>query len=140
MGIKTSDQGLKKHYIELNADECAMFGLQEFRIPLTAKLSEIANEFIMSDSMTEFINNSDSDKQGMAMIKYINENAKSILDALPELEGTKYDYNFFNNYFEGTTLLSSFVMAIFNKLLLVLAETMSSTNEQGKQTNHHYLH
>lgn len=129
--IKTSDQGLKKYYIELSQDECQAFGFDEFKIPLTTKLSEIANDFILSSGMSEFLGTDDAEKQGIAMLKYINENAKSILDALPSDNGVDYNYDFFNNYFEGTTLLSSFVMTIFNKLLLALADTMNSVN-QGK--------
>ena len=129
--IKTSDQGLKKYYIELSKDECQTFGFDEFKIPLTTKLSEIANDFILSSDMSNFLETDDAEKQGIAMLKYINENAKSILDALPSDNGVDYNYDFFNNYFEGTTLLSSFVMTIFNKLLLALADTMNSVN-QGK--------
>lgn len=129
--IKTSDQGLKKYYIELSQDECQMFGFDEFKIPLTTKLSEIANDFIMSDDMTNFLSSDDAQKQGMSMLKYVNDNSKSILDALPSDNGVDYNYDFFNKYFEGTTLLSSFVLTIFNKLLLALADTMNSVN-QGK--------
>lgn len=129
--IKTSDRGLKKYYIELSQDECQTFGFDEFKIPLTTKLSEIANDFIVSGNMSDFIGTDDAEKQGMAMLKYINDNAKPILDALPSDNGVDYNYDFFNNYFEGTTLLSSFVMTIFNKLLITLAETMNSVN-RGK--------
>lgn len=129
--IKTSDQGLKKYYIELSQDECQMFGFDEFKIPLTTKLSEIANDFIMSDNMANFLGSDDEQQQGMAMLKYVNDNSKAILDALPSDSGVDYNYDFFNKYFEGTTLLSSFVMTIFNKLLLALADTMNSVN-QGK--------
>ena len=129
--IKTSDQGLKKYYIELSQDECQMFGFDEFKIPLTTKLSEIANDFIMSDGMSNFLGTDDAQKQGMSVLKYVNDNSKSILDALPSDNGVDYNYDFFNKYFEGTTLLSSFVMTIFNKLILTLADTMSSVN-QGK--------
>lgn len=129
--IKTSDQGLKKYYIELSQDECQMFGFDEFKIPLTTKLSEIANDFIMSDNMANFLGSDDEQQQGIAMLKYVNDNSKAILDALPSDSGVDYNYDFFNKYFEGTTLLSSFVMTIFNKLLLALADTMNSVN-QGK--------
>lgn len=129
--IKTSDQGLKKYYIELSQDECQMFGFDEFKIPLTTKLSEIANDFIMSDDMSNFLSSDDAQKQGMSMLKYVSDNSKSILDALPSDNGVDYNYDFFNKHFEGTTLLSSFVMTIFNKLLLALADTMNSVN-QGK--------